>query len=165
MKNLDYDHKRRLQETWFLRTYSLCVLIALLCPTFCNPMYCSLPSSPAHGILQARILEWVAMPSSKVFSWLRDQTHIPCISYVSCIGRQVLYYSATWEAHPFYSLMNHLFVRSVLHLKVEPRLSLTFVASTNNSFLLLRIHFFPLWFKLGEGANICVRYLNSSFVL
>ena len=37
--------------------------LVLLCPTFCNPMDCSLPGSFIHGILQARILEWVAIPS------------------------------------------------------------------------------------------------------
>ena len=41
------------------------------------------------GILQARILEWVVMPSSKGSRWPRNWT---CISYVSCIGRQVLYH-------------------------------------------------------------------------
>ena len=41
-----------------------------------------------HGILQAKILEWVAMPSSRASSWPRDQNRI---SYFSCIGRQVLY--------------------------------------------------------------------------
>ena len=35
------------------------------CLTLCNPMDCSPPGSPIHGILQARILEWVAMPSSR----------------------------------------------------------------------------------------------------
>ena len=35
------------------------------CPTLCNPMDCSLPASSVHGIFQARILERVAMPSSK----------------------------------------------------------------------------------------------------
>ena len=34
------------------------------CPTLCNPMDCSLPSSSDHGILQARILEWDAIPFS-----------------------------------------------------------------------------------------------------
>ena len=58
------------------------------CPTFCNPMDCSPPGSSVHWILQARILEWVAMPSSRGPSQPRDQTHI---SYVSCIGR-VLYH-------------------------------------------------------------------------
>ena len=58
-------------------------------PTLCKPMECSLPSSFAHGILQARILEWVAMLSSRGSSRPRDQT---CISCVSCISRQVLYH-------------------------------------------------------------------------
>ena len=35
------------------------------CPTLCDPMDCSLPGSSVHGILQARILEWVATPSSR----------------------------------------------------------------------------------------------------
>ena len=41
------------------------VLIVQSCPTLCDPMDCSLPDSSVHGILQARILEWVAMPSSR----------------------------------------------------------------------------------------------------
>ena len=45
--------------------------------------------SSVHGILQARILEWVAMTSSKGSSWPKDWTRI---SYISCIGRQVLYH-------------------------------------------------------------------------
>ena len=45
----------------------MCVLVKLLwlCLTLCDPMDCNPPGSSAHGILQARILEWVAMPSSK----------------------------------------------------------------------------------------------------
>ena len=39
--------------------------------------------------------EWVAMPSSRGSSWLRDQTHVSC---VFCTGRQILYHWATWEA-------------------------------------------------------------------
>ena len=46
---------------------------------------CSLPGSPVHGILQARILEWVAMPSSRGSSPQSYGTHL---SYVSCTGRQ-----------------------------------------------------------------------------
>ena len=53
-------------------------------------MDCSLPGSSVHLILQARILEWVAMPSSRGSSWPRDRTHV--VSYVSCNGRQVLYH-------------------------------------------------------------------------
>jgi len=40
-------------------------VVAQLCPTLYNPMDYSLPGSPVHGILWARILEWVAMPSSR----------------------------------------------------------------------------------------------------
>ena len=47
-------------------------------PTLCDPMDCSPPSSSVHGILQARIREWVAVPSSRESSWLRDQTYLSC---------------------------------------------------------------------------------------
>ena len=60
------------------------------CPIPCNPMDCSLPGSSVHGILQAIILEWVAMPSSRGSSPPRDGTRVSCIS---CISRGVLYHS------------------------------------------------------------------------
>ena len=50
-----------------------------LCLTLCDPMYCNPPGSSVLGILQARILEWVAMPSSKGSSWPRDWTYISYI--------------------------------------------------------------------------------------
>ena len=53
------------------------------CPTLCDPIDGSPPGSSVDGILQARILEWVAMSSSRGSSQLRDQTRV---SYVSCIG-------------------------------------------------------------------------------
>ena len=56
--------------------------------TPCDPMDCSPPGSSVHGILQARILEWVAMPSSTGSSRPRDQTRV---SYVSFTARQILY--------------------------------------------------------------------------
>ena len=59
-------------------------LVAQLCPTLCDPMDCSLPGSSVHGILQARILEWVATPSSSGYFCRRDRAPI---TYVSCIGR------------------------------------------------------------------------------
>ena len=60
-----------------------------LCPNLCDPMDYSLPGSSVHGILQARIPEWVAMPSSRGSSQPRDGTQV---FYVSYIGRQVLYH-------------------------------------------------------------------------
>ena len=59
------------------------------CPTLCDLVDCIPPGSSVHGILQARILEWVAMPSSRGSSQPRGQT---CVSCFSCIGRQVLYH-------------------------------------------------------------------------
>ena len=48
----------------------VCVCIyAQSCPAVYNPMYCSLPGSSAHGILQAQILEWVSIPFSRESSW------------------------------------------------------------------------------------------------
>ena len=64
------------------------VLVAQLCPTVCDPMDCSPPGSTVHGILQARILERIAMPSSRGSSGPRDWTWI---SWISCIGRWVLF--------------------------------------------------------------------------
>ena len=46
----------------FLSFLCVCVLVAQLCPTLCDPMYCSPPGFSVCGIFQARILEWVAMP-------------------------------------------------------------------------------------------------------
>ena len=66
-----------------------------LCLTLCNPMDHRLLSSSVHGILQARILEWVAMPSFRESSQPRDWT---CVSYVSCIGSGFFTTSTTWEA-------------------------------------------------------------------
>ena len=51
-----------------------------MCPFLCDPTDCSLPGSSVHGILQARILEWVAMPFSRGSSPPRDQTWVSCIA-------------------------------------------------------------------------------------
>ena len=52
----------------FLLTLCVCVLVAQLCPALCDPMDCSPPGSSVHGILQARILEWVAIPFSSLLT-------------------------------------------------------------------------------------------------
>ena len=68
-----------------LCTYSSSVVIPLhakllqSCPTLCDSMNCSLPGSSVHGILQARILEWVAVPFSRGASQLRDQIQVSCV--------------------------------------------------------------------------------------
>ena len=49
------------------------------CPTLCDPMNCSLPSSSVHGILQARILEWIAIPFSRGTSQPRMEPWSPAL--------------------------------------------------------------------------------------
>ena len=68
----------------------VCVLRCLTCvQLYVNPWTVARQAPLSMGILQARILEWVAMPSSRGSSPPRDGTRI---SYVSCIGRWVLYH-------------------------------------------------------------------------
>ena len=59
-----------------LLVYSECVLSLFSPVQLCDPLDCSPPASSVHGILQARILEWVATFSSRGSSWLRDQTRV-----------------------------------------------------------------------------------------
>ena len=96
-------------------TYSLVGVVQSLksCPTLCNPMNCSPPGSSVHGILQARILEWVALPSSRASFRPRDWTRI---SYVSCIDRRVLYHWATWEAQSSRACVLNVCVKLIINV-------------------------------------------------
>ena len=68
--------------------------VAKACLTLCFSVDCSPPGSSVCGIIHTRILKWVAILSSRRSSRFRDRI---CISYSSCIGRQILYHWATWE--------------------------------------------------------------------
>ena len=68
--------------------------VTQLCPPLGKPVDCSLPGSSVPGGFQASILKWLAISYSRGYSWLRDQTHISCVSY---LGRQILYHWATWD--------------------------------------------------------------------
>ena len=79
---LIYSIKWKSSQFW-------CSLLACVCMLSCvwlfvTPMDCSPPGSSIHGILQARIMEWVAISSSRGSSHPRDRTQV---SYISCIGR------------------------------------------------------------------------------
>ena len=97
MASCDLSDKANTSGSGFnhLSTMHLCAKLLQLCPTHCDSIDCSLPGSCVRGILQARILEWVAMSSSRGSSLSGDRN---CVSYVSNIGRQILYHSATREA-------------------------------------------------------------------
>ena len=56
------------------------VLVVHLCMTLCEIMHCSPRGSSIHGILQARILEWVAIPFFRGIFPTQDQTRVSCIA-------------------------------------------------------------------------------------
>ena len=77
---------------------------AQLCPALCHTLDCSSPGCSIHEISQARILEWIVIPFSRVSSRPR---HRNCIS---CIGEMVLYLCTTWEApylHEASQILSH----------------------------------------------------------
>ena len=71
--------------------------------TLCDSMDHSLTGSSIHGIFQVRILECIAISSSREFSRPRDWTHVSC---TSCIGKQILYHCTTWEAPQTHNKLN-----------------------------------------------------------
>ena len=70
--------------------------MVLSCVRLCDPMDCSWPGFSVRGIFQARVLEWVAVSSSREASW--DWSCISCFG----IGGQILCLCATWEAQIIY---------------------------------------------------------------
>ena len=79
-----------------------------LYPTLCDPMDCSPAGSSVHGILQARILEWVAISFSRESSWPRNQTQVSCIA-----GR--------WYAYAEYIMQNARLDEAIAGIKIAER--------------------------------------------
>ena len=75
----------------------VCVCVCSVVQLFAMPRTVAYQDPLSIEFFQARILEWVATPSSRGSSRPRDQncTHV---SWVSCVGRQILYYYTIWEA-------------------------------------------------------------------
>ena len=57
-----------------------CCLLAKSCLTLCDPVDCSPPGTSVHEMLQARVLEWIAISCSRGSSRLRDPTHVSCLA-------------------------------------------------------------------------------------
>ena len=104
------------------------VKVAQSCPTLFNPI-----DYTVHGILQARILEWVAVPFSRGSSWPRDRTGVSCIA-----GRFFTSWAIKWRPSP--SLGSWAYYHSENELLSENR--------TNNNNI-----FFTLFSALSWGAN------------
>ena len=65
MKNVSSLEKTKKPKPVELIVVCVCAKLLQSCPTLCDPMDCNPPGSSVHGILRARILECVAMPSSR----------------------------------------------------------------------------------------------------
>ena len=86
-------HRNQLEHKTYLKCRSLNLSPAMCahaqpCQTLCKPLDCRSPDFSVPGTLQARILEWIAKPSSRGSSQARDQTHLSCIS---CIAGRLCY--------------------------------------------------------------------------
>ena len=111
-------------------------------------MDCSLWGSSVHGILQGRILEWVAIPYTRGSSQPRDQTWV---SYVSRIGRQIFYHWCHQEPSVSLSLLRFLSIQLVMppnHLILSCH-------------LLLFPSVFPSIRVFSSESAFCIRYCQS----
>ena len=93
----------------------VCVLVTQSFPTLWDPMGYSLPGSFVHRILQASIMDWVAISSSREFSWPRDQTRVTCI-----IGRFFIIWASRGSHFSFlpWATGKHFSFFSSTHLKL-----------------------------------------------
>ena len=113
------------------------VFVVQSCPTLCGPMFCSLPDSSVHGILQARILEWGAIPFSRESSWPRDWTQVSCI-----VGR----FFARYLSHQRSS-----YILLTLVISTLTKWLVSFILSSK--FCPLRLLLFPTNSFLGAHTN------------
>ena len=105
-----FSHSESCLFTRFVFSKHICALclVAHSCLPLCEPMDCSPPGSSVHGVFQARILEWVAIPFSRGSSWPRDLLHFRQILYLLSYQGSPLFYTYPWFA-PL-PLSNHWFV-------------------------------------------------------
>ena len=122
----------------------VCAQLLQSCPAFCNSMGYSLSGSCVHGISQARILEWVAMLSSKGSFWLRDQTFASCIidGFFTHSSTKEANWSQFWHHLPGESIKSHRL--GAQSYKMSPALQVP-IANSKSRFLLV---LWPTSYKL-----------------
>ena len=84
-----------------------------MCPTLCDPVDCSLPGSSVHGILQARILEWVAISFSGGSSRPRDRSRVSCIA-----GRRFILWATREEMDYTMDYISNIMTDSVINIEL-----------------------------------------------
>ena len=135
------------------------------CLTLWDPMECSLPGSSVHGILQARILEWVAMPSSKRSSPPRDQTHISWGSCISCIagrffttepsGKPTVKYSSAIKRDMFESVLTRQMnpepiIRSEVGQKEKNKYHIPHICMESREMVLMKLFAGQQWMHINS---------------
>ena len=127
--NWHHRQDKSLPDTPTSYSLKVKVLVAQSGPTFCNPMDCSPPGSSVRGILQARILEWVAMPFSRGSSLPRDWTQGVCIAgrlFITEPSGKPLWHKAVLGTHEgvrFHG-KKHLKLKMQLRLQIPYQLPL-----------------------------------------
>ena len=120
-------------------------LVAKSCLTLCDPMDCSPQGSSVHGILQARILEWVAISFSRASSQPRNRTQASCI-----IGR--FFYQLSRKGDKWRQLKD-IFIKQ--ELEKDPRKTVTWKSSPTNCGIL---KYFKLKSRRVISVNVWVQY-------
>ena len=129
-------------------------LVARSCTTVCDPMDCSPSGSSVHGIFHARILEWVAIASSRGSPWPRGWTQN--ISCISCITS--LYDCATWEAPWFWVFLSIKLNSFQSFLPKSDNISI-FVTGYQNGDLIISEELFRLKGLRAEKSQLRIEFV------
>ena len=140
-------------------------LVTQSCPPLCDPMDCGPPGFSVHGIFQARILGLVAISSFRGPSPPGDQTRVSC---GSCIGQQILYHWATWEASQLRLVMviedtlKNIYLKNLLRL-IHGQIDGIFLSFL---FLFLRLNKFhcPIAVLTSAWSNLPLNSFSEIFI-
>ena len=136
-----------LKAEWYsiVWAYRICS-VAYLCSTLCSFMDCSPPGSSVHGIFQARILEWVAISSSRGSSWPRDYMN-PQLFVSPTLADRFFTISTTWKAH-IQCIFDNIHIKYIyliffIHLLMGTLVvSVSWLHIVNNAALNTEVHIF-----------------------
>ena len=120
-----YTQKHTSFGFWSIKTWTkhnvLCESeseVTQSCPTLCDPVDCSLPGSSVHGILQARMLEWVAISFSRASSRPRDRTRVSHIG-----GRRFNLWATREVSWMFSVIICKKVVKKIWFISAQPKTS------------------------------------------
>ena len=121
--------------------------------TLCDPMDCSPPGTSVHGILQARILEWIAIPFFRGCPQPRDRTQVSCIAsefFTSWDIREALYFDALYKFQLFggFSIFHFLLLYITTFSCLESLSDNSKICFNNGSVFTICIYFLLLTFNL-----------------